>query len=148
VDGVVLDPFMGSGTTGMAAVGQGFRFIGCELMPDHMQIARARIEWASTGGTVAVWPGQPVLGKRHILNQQNSRARARVKRGRAHDMRKNAPSPRSVEDAGSGHVSNSAIYPSCVKGSRHNLGWPSALGWLQNQLKGRGPADVNDTCRV
>jgi site-specific DNA-methyltransferase (adenine-specific) len=52
VDGVVLDPFLGSGTTGMAAVGQGFRFIGCELMPDHMQIARARIEWASTGGTV------------------------------------------------------------------------------------------------
>jgi len=44
--GHILDPFMGSGTTGMAAVGQGFEFTGCELEPDHMQIARARIEWA------------------------------------------------------------------------------------------------------
>ena len=48
--GVVLDPFMGSGTTGMAAAGQGFRFVGCELDADHLQIARARIEWAAGGG--------------------------------------------------------------------------------------------------
>ena len=50
--GVVLDPFMGSGTTGMAATGQGYSFIGCELLPDHMQIARARIEYAATGQAV------------------------------------------------------------------------------------------------
>ena len=48
--GVVLDPFMGSGTTGMAAVGQGFRFVGCELDADHLQISRARVEWASVHG--------------------------------------------------------------------------------------------------
>lgn len=47
--GVVLDPFMGSGTTGMAAVGQGFDFVGMELEADHMQIARARIEYAAAG---------------------------------------------------------------------------------------------------
>jgi site-specific DNA-methyltransferase (adenine-specific) len=51
-DGTVLDPFMGSGTTGMAAVGQGFGFVGMELEADHMQIARARIEFAAAGGSV------------------------------------------------------------------------------------------------
>ena len=49
---VILDPFMGSGTTGMAAAGQGYSFIGCELLPEHMQIARARIEYAATGQLV------------------------------------------------------------------------------------------------
>ena len=42
--GVVLDPFMGSGSTGKAAMLEGFRFIGCELSPEYMAIAEARIE--------------------------------------------------------------------------------------------------------
>ena len=42
--GLVLDPFMGSGTTGIAAVRQGFRFIGIEREPEYVEIARARIE--------------------------------------------------------------------------------------------------------
>ena len=42
--GRVLDPFMGSGTTGAAARIEGFKFTGIELMPDHFEIARARIE--------------------------------------------------------------------------------------------------------
>lgn len=42
--GVVLDPFMGSGSTGKAAVREGFRFVGCELSPEYLAIARARIE--------------------------------------------------------------------------------------------------------
>jgi len=42
--GVVLDPFMGSGSTGKAAMREGFRFIGCEMSPEYMTIARARIE--------------------------------------------------------------------------------------------------------
>jgi site-specific DNA-methyltransferase (adenine-specific) len=41
--GVVLDPFMGSGSTGKAAILEGFRFIGCERSPEYMAIARARI---------------------------------------------------------------------------------------------------------
>lgn len=41
--GVVLDPFMGSGSTGKAAILEGFRFIGCELNPEYVAIARARI---------------------------------------------------------------------------------------------------------
>lgn len=41
--GVVLDPFTGSGSTGKAAVLEGFRFIGIEREAEYVQIARARI---------------------------------------------------------------------------------------------------------
>lgn len=44
--GVVLDPFTGSGTTGMACVLEGARFIGCELSADFRQLALARIAHA------------------------------------------------------------------------------------------------------
>ncbi len=45
--GLVLDPFAGSGTTGIAAVSEGFDFVGVELDPDHHAIAMARIEHAA-----------------------------------------------------------------------------------------------------
>jgi len=41
--GVVLDPFMGSGTTGMACVLEGRSFIGIEREAEYMEIARRRI---------------------------------------------------------------------------------------------------------
>lgn len=41
--GTVLDPFMGSGSTGKAAMLEGFRFIGVEMSPEYMQIARQRL---------------------------------------------------------------------------------------------------------
>ena len=41
---IVLDPFMGSGTTGIAAVELGRRFIGCELNEDYFDMASSRIE--------------------------------------------------------------------------------------------------------
>lgn len=44
--GVVLDPFMGSGSTGKAAILEGFRFIGCELDEEYLAIAEARIKHA------------------------------------------------------------------------------------------------------
>ena len=43
VQGVVLDPFMGSGTTGVAARQLGFDFIGFELNPENAEISRKRI---------------------------------------------------------------------------------------------------------
>lgn len=43
---LVLDPFMGSGTTGVAAVQLGRRFIGVELEQEHYDAARRRIESA------------------------------------------------------------------------------------------------------
>lgn len=42
--GTVLDPFMGSGTTGVAALRAGRRFIGIELEAHYLEIARKRIE--------------------------------------------------------------------------------------------------------
>jgi site-specific DNA-methyltransferase (adenine-specific) len=47
-DGTVLDPFMGSGSTGKAAVLEGFDFIGIELSEDYLNIAKSRIENAIT----------------------------------------------------------------------------------------------------
>jgi DNA modification methylase len=44
VSGVVLDPFMGSGTTGVAAVAMGRRFVGIELEPKFFDQACRRIE--------------------------------------------------------------------------------------------------------
>lgn len=46
--GLVLDPFMGSGSTGKAAIREGFRFIGIELDEHYVSIARARIEHEAT----------------------------------------------------------------------------------------------------
>ena len=41
--GVVLDPYMGSGSTGKAALQEGFSFVGIELDPDYYEICKARI---------------------------------------------------------------------------------------------------------
>ena len=41
--GTVLDPFMGSGTTGIACKNEGFDFIGIEMEEEYIEIAKARI---------------------------------------------------------------------------------------------------------
>ncbi len=46
-DGLVFDPFTGSGSTGKAAMLEGFRFLGAELSPEYIEIARARIGHAA-----------------------------------------------------------------------------------------------------
>jgi site-specific DNA-methyltransferase (adenine-specific) len=43
--GTVLDPFMGSGTTGKAAMREGMNFIGCELDVEYLAIAKKRIQY-------------------------------------------------------------------------------------------------------
>jgi DNA modification methylase len=45
-NGIVLDPFMGSGSTGKGAILEGFDFIGMELDAEYVEIAKARIEKA------------------------------------------------------------------------------------------------------
>ncbi len=45
--GTVLDPFMGSGSTGKGAVLEGFKFVGCEKESQYVEIARKRIESVS-----------------------------------------------------------------------------------------------------
>lgn len=47
--GLVLDPFAGSGTTGVAALSEGRRVILCERDPEHAATARARCEAAVAG---------------------------------------------------------------------------------------------------
>jgi site-specific DNA-methyltransferase (adenine-specific) len=44
--GIVLDPFMGSGSTGKAAMLEGFDFIGIDQSAEYVAIAKARIEFA------------------------------------------------------------------------------------------------------
>ncbi len=41
--GIILDPFMGSGSTGISACLEGFRFVGMELDEDYFKIAEARV---------------------------------------------------------------------------------------------------------
>lgn len=48
-NGIVLDPFMGSGSTGKAAVLEGFRFIGIEREAEYCKIAEARIAAVDVG---------------------------------------------------------------------------------------------------
>jgi site-specific DNA-methyltransferase (adenine-specific) len=46
--GLVMDPFTGSGTTGCAAVLEGFGFVGIEQDAEYVAIAEARIaHWES-----------------------------------------------------------------------------------------------------
>ena len=45
--GLVLDPFMGSGSTGVAAVEEGFRFVGIDIEQHHVDIAERRLKHAA-----------------------------------------------------------------------------------------------------
>lgn len=51
---IILDPFMGSGTTGVAAVRLGRKFIGIEIEPKYFDIACRRIEEAARQGDLFV----------------------------------------------------------------------------------------------
>jgi len=43
-EGVVLDPFLGSGTTAAAAMLEGFSCVGCEMTSDYWPIIEGRVE--------------------------------------------------------------------------------------------------------
>lgn len=47
--GIVLDPFMGSGSTGKAALQEGFKFIGIEMSKEYFEIAKNRVVEVSSG---------------------------------------------------------------------------------------------------
>lgn len=47
--GLILDPFTGSGTTGIAAILEGFDFVGAELDPAFVDLASGRIDAAIRG---------------------------------------------------------------------------------------------------
>jgi site-specific DNA-methyltransferase (adenine-specific) len=52
--GTVLDPFAGSGTTGVVACNRGRNFIGCELSPEYAKIAERRIAKSISPATARV----------------------------------------------------------------------------------------------
>mgnify|MGYP000915272691 CR=1 FL=1 len=62
----ILDPFMGSGTTGVAAVQMGREFIGIEREPKYFDIACRRIEQAQAQADMFV---QPSSGLRDAYDQ-------------------------------------------------------------------------------
>lgn len=50
---LVLDPFAGTATTGLAAIRNGRRFVGIELNPDYVKIARSRLSSAVKASRLA-----------------------------------------------------------------------------------------------
>ena len=63
---MVLDPFMGSGTTGLACIKLGRKFTGIEIDPEYFEIACKRIEDAYRQGDLFVEPSkakpEPIQG--------------------------------------------------------------------------------------
>jgi DNA modification methylase len=57
IGATILDPFMGSGTTGVACVQTGRNFIGIEIDPGYFEIAKQRIETAQNEMIQAALPG-------------------------------------------------------------------------------------------
>jgi hypothetical protein len=55
----ILDPFMGSGTTGAAAVAFGRKFIGVEIEPKYFDLACKRIEGVYRQGDLFLSPSPP-----------------------------------------------------------------------------------------
>ena len=47
--GIVLDPVRGSGTPAIAAIREGFQWIGIEQGPEYIEIARARLKGEGVG---------------------------------------------------------------------------------------------------
>jgi len=54
VGGIVLDPFFGAGTTGLVALKNDRKFIGIELNPKYVEIAKARLDSLLTQTTLQV----------------------------------------------------------------------------------------------
>ena len=50
--GIVFDPFLGSGTTAVAAILEGFEWSGCEITPEYLPIIKRRAAWAREQVTV------------------------------------------------------------------------------------------------
>lgn len=71
---IIFDPFMGVGSTGVAAIEAGRRFIGCEIMPEYFEAAEKRIKVAHTKAPkgecmlkpLIKWPGGKEKELSHI----------------------------------------------------------------------------------
>ena len=64
--GIVMDPFTGSGSTGVATIGAGRRFLGVEREPDYARIARARLRHAQAACPVKTDRRAAARRSRHV----------------------------------------------------------------------------------
>lgn len=70
-DGLVIDPYLGSGSTGVAALSEGRRFMGSDIEPKYIKIAQRRIRELQAG-TLKTRPlNQPV----HVPSENDAVAR-------------------------------------------------------------------------
>lgn len=67
--GLVLDPFMGSGSTGKACMREGFRFIGIDMTPEYVEIARARIQHELAAVTAAAEAAAAPIPQRDLFEE-------------------------------------------------------------------------------
>jgi len=56
--GTVLDPFLGSGTTAVSAILEGFNAVGCEMTEDYYPIIQGRVNWAKAERNREILDGQ------------------------------------------------------------------------------------------
>ena len=56
--GTVLDPFLGSGTTAVSAILEGFNAVGCEMTEDYYPIIQGRVNWAKAERNGEILDGQ------------------------------------------------------------------------------------------
>ena len=59
INGIVLDPFAGSGSTGKAAILEARSFVGCELTEEYLPIARARMSAAVERAAIEAMANEP-----------------------------------------------------------------------------------------
>lgn len=78
--GIVLDPFMGSGTTGIACTIERFRFIGIEREPSYFKIARGRIKQAFKECTEDKKSALPKTHLKHLKSLSNHQTGTKSKR--------------------------------------------------------------------
>jgi len=77
-NGTVLDPFMGSGSTGKAAVLEGFRFVGIEQSEEYCEIGVCRIGHAESKTDGVVVGKQTKAAKVKDTVVQDKKAIAKV----------------------------------------------------------------------
>lgn len=78
-DGLVFDPFMGSGTTGVAAYVESRRFVGAEILEEYYDIAVRRLE-DTVSGNIKIREDKPVAepnANAAVVKLPNEFARAR-----------------------------------------------------------------------
>jgi tRNA G10 N-methylase Trm11 len=70
----ILDPFMGSGSGGLAAVWSGFNYIGIELSPEYFEIAKARVEYALNNDAFAFPLTADIRSKRTLTERTKEKS--------------------------------------------------------------------------